>query len=175
MEWLRGRPYLTLWIALALTLLGITVSQIDSGEGPAHFDMPPDPSFVKACGRCHTPFAPGLLTVGEWNRVMDTLQDHYGDDASLDGPSRLGILRWLEEGAADGPEATRLMQRIAETQVKTQDLPRITTSRLFRYQHQEIPAHVWTRKSIGRMSHCGACHIRAETGRYDRDEVKIPR
>ncbi len=175
MNWLHRHPYFTLVTAWVLTWVGINIGQAGFDESHAHFAMPRDSLFVEECGRCHTAYAPGLLTATEWKRVMDDLQNHYGDDASLDGPSRLAILRWLEEGAADGPEATRLMRRIAETTVIGKDLPRMTASRLFRHEHDEIPGHVWTRKSIARKSHCGACHIRANTGHYDEDEVKIPR
>lgn len=175
MQWLRLHPYIMLLTALVLTLAGISAGQAGFDDSHARFAMPQDPLFVKECGGCHTAYAPGLLTAGEWRQVMDDLQNHYGDDASLDGPTRLAILRWLEEGAADAPGTTRLMRRITETTAKSKDLPRITASRLFRYEHDEMPGYVWTRKAIGRKSNCGACHIRANAGRYDEDEVKIPR
>lgn len=175
LTWLRLHPYLTLAVALALTLLGINAGLTDADDGHARFAMPRDPVFVKECGSCHTAYAPGMLTVAEWKRVMTGLQNHYGDDASLDEPVRMGILRWLIDGAADGPEATRMMRRIAEAYRASHDLPRITGSRLFRYKHDAIPDAVWRRKSIARKSNCGACHIRDNAGRYDADEVKVPR
>lgn len=175
MHWLHQHPHLTLVFALALTLLGINAGQSGLDDGHARFSMPRDPLFVKECGSCHTAYAPGLLTAGEWQRVMADLQDHYGDDASLDEPARLGILRWLVDGAADGPEATRLMHRIAEARVSSKGLPRITEAPLFRYKHDEVSGNVWQRAAIARKSNCSACHLRANAGRYGADEVKIPR
>ena len=171
---LRWHPRLSLMLALALTLVGIGAGT-DGGDGHARFAMPRDPMFVKECGSCHTAYAPGLLTAAEWQRVMGDLQNHYGDDASLGEPARLGILRWVVDGAADGLEATRLMRRIAEAAKHSKTMPRITESGLFRYQHDEIPAYVWQRQSIWRKSNCGACHIRANAGFYDESEIKVPR
>ena len=38
------------------------------------------------CGVCHMAFPTGMLSSGEWSRIMSDLPSHFGADASLDPP-----------------------------------------------------------------------------------------
>ena len=44
-----------------------------------------------------------------------------------------------------------------------------------RNEHDEIPAQVFKRASIGSAANCIACHSGAEQGYFDEDSVRIPR
>ncbi len=149
------------------------------GQGQADnevvFPMPPGPLYVKECGSCHTAYAPGLLPARSWQKMMDELDNHFGEDASLDEPERLAILRWLTDYAADSPNANMLMRRIASSIPRGAQPQRITETPLFKHQHDEVPAHFWKRPKIGSKANCGACHPRANEGRYPEREVRIPR
>jgi len=43
------------------------------------------------------------------------------------------------------------------------------------HEHDEIPAQVFKRASIGSAANCIACHSGAEQGYFDEDSVRIPR
>jgi hypothetical protein len=38
---------------------------------------------LKECGECHMAYQPGLLPAASWNRIMDGLADHFGENASV--------------------------------------------------------------------------------------------
>ena len=66
----------------------------DDGEGEHHRQRgarQPDAAMAKApavwkteCGSCHMAFPPGMLPATAWKKQMDTLQQHYGSNATLD-------------------------------------------------------------------------------------------
>ncbi len=120
------------------------------------------PAYVQECGSCHAPFPPGLLPKESWQRLMDTLPQHFGSDASLDAATQRSLSVWLTSHAS-----TRL--RAAPPQ------DRITTSDWFRREHREVPAAAWKRASIKSAANCGACHAGAAIGDYDEHAVRIPR
>jgi len=47
--------------------------------------------------------------------------------------------------------------------------------RHIRRKHHELDPAVFKRESIGSLANCTACHITAEKGIYDDDDVKIPK
>lgn len=167
------------WKNLSALIAAVTLAGAWIGRGQADsevvFPMPPGPMYVKECGGCHTAYAPGLLPARSWQKMMNELDNHFGEDASLDEPERLAILRWLTDYAADAQNATMLMRRIAASIPRGAQPQRITETPLFRHQHDEVPAHIWKRAKIGSKANCGACHTRANEGRYPEREVRIPR
>jgi len=163
---------LALVAALLLTSLWIAQGQ---ASGEAAFPMPVDPRYRAECGSCHTSYAPGLLPARSWDRMMTTLDRHFGEDASLDEATRAALTRELIRLAADNPGANMLMRRIASSFVRQEAPQRISDSPFFRHMHDEVPARIWRRAGVGSPANCGACHSRAEEGRYFEREVRIPR
>ena len=131
-----------------------------SADENAVLPMPKEPLYVKECGSCHTAYAPGYLPARSWRRMMDELEKHFGTDAALAEPQRQAILAALVELAADSAAATP--QSIVETP-------------FFKYMHDEVPQSFWKRPAIKNPSNCGACHPRADEGRYGEREVRIPK
>lgn len=164
-------------LILLLASLSLPVGWIALGHAghDAVFPMPADPAYVEECGGCHTAYAPGLLPARSWNRMMSELDRHFGEDASLDPATRARLGAALAGLAADAPRATLLMRRIA-TGVPPQEAPqRISETVFFRYMHDEVPASIWRRQGIGNPANCGACHVKADAGRYPEWEVRIPK
>ncbi|MCS6786005.1 MAG: diheme cytochrome c [Thiobacillaceae bacterium] len=161
-------------LAATLVLAGSWIAQ-GQADSEVVFPMPPGPLYVKECGSCHTAYAPGLLPARSWQKMMAELDNHFGEDASLEEPERLAILRWLVDYAADGANANLLMRRIAASIPRGAMPQRITETPLFKFQHDEVPAHIWKRPKIGSPANCGACHTRANEGRYPEREVRIPK
>ena len=53
-------------------------------------------------------------------------------------------------------------------------LPRLTLSRCFVHEHDEVPASVWKDKRVGSAANCATCHTRAREGRFREREIRIP-
>jgi len=52
---------------------------------------------------------------------------------------------------------------------------RITETRWFKHEHDEVPARVWTSAAVKQPGNCAACHAQAERGDFSEHSVRIPR
>jgi hypothetical protein len=143
-------------ISLAAVLFATATAQAD--DIPA---APKHPAWSGECGSCHVAYPPALLSAAGWRTVMSGLDKHYGSDASLDDKTRADITRFLENHAGQSPR------------VASKD-GRITGTAWFRHEHDEVPARVW-RAGVKSPAQCEACHTGAAKGRFDEDEIRIPR
>ena len=166
------------WKNLLTLVLAVGATAFAIAQAPANddaiFPMPAGKSYVNECGSCHTAFAPGLLPVRSWRKMMGELGNHFGEDASLDEPQRLAVLKDLETLASDTPVANMRMRRINGAIPAGAAPQRISETGYFKYMHDEVPGYIWKRKKIGSPGNCVACHIRANEGRYGEGEVRIP-
>lgn len=160
-------------LALVLTLAVLWVMRAPA-QVPAQFVMPAGKTYVQECGACHTAYAPGLLPVRSWHRMMAELENHFGEDASLDEPEYLAILKELETLAADGVYADQRMRRISAALAPGSQPQRITQTAYWRAVHADIPAAVWQRRQVRAQSNCIACHPRANQGHYAELDVRVP-
>ena len=151
--------------------------------------------YVKECGGCHFAYQPGLLPARSWNKIMDSLNNHFGENAdpaeaateAIDGtpPPTVNmdanhktdtqILRdYLLVNAADH-SSSRRSQKIMESLGDHATPLRITEVGYIQRKHHEVPAAAFKQKDgIKSLSNCKACHTRAETGSYSEHEIKIP-
>ncbi len=122
------------------------------------------PAYVQECGACHTAYPPALLPKESWQRLMGSLDKHYGTDASLDAAAQKSIGDWVLAHAGSGKRA-----RSAPPE------DRITRGDWFIREHREVPKAAWSRPAIKSASNCSACHRGANEGDYDEDRISIPR
>jgi len=166
------------WKNLLTLMLSMSAAAALISNAPADdeaiFPMPTGKTYVNECGSCHTAYAPGLLPARSWRKMMGELGNHFGEDASLEEPQRLEILKHLELLAADGSQANMRMRRINGAIAAGAAPQQISETGYFKYMHDEVPAYIWKRKKIGTLANCIACHTRANEGRYGEREVRIP-
>ncbi|OGU16840.1 MAG: hypothetical protein A2076_00315 [Geobacteraceae bacterium GWC2_53_11] len=131
-------------------------------------------AYLKECGACHLAYQPQFLPKRSWEKVMNTLDSHFGDSAALDDALKSEILGYLVKNSADA-SSSKISRKMlaslgtAETPLKISDTP------YFKRKHREVRADVFKRKSIGSPANCTACHLSADKGDYDEHKVKIPR
>ena len=121
--------------------------------------------YQQECGACHVAYPAGMLPAASWERVLGHLNSHFGVDASLDATAERDIRAWLQQRAGTF--------RHAASEKPVQD--RITHTRWWRRQHDEVSAAAFKRTSVGSASNCGACHPNASLGKFSERDVKIPR
>jgi hypothetical protein len=146
----------------------------DDGEGGNVLPRTLNKNWQQECASCHIAYAPALLPKASWQRLMGGLDNHFGENASLDPATQADILRYLEANAADAGTSQagrRVMRRMAANEAPL----RITESRWFVRKHDEVSRATWSRKSIGSAANCAACHRQAEQGVFDEDTVRIPK
>jgi hypothetical protein len=148
------------WLLGAMLACAPLLAQADRLPVPA--DAPP--AFKQECGSCHLAFPPALLAADDWRKVMGRLDRHYGDNASLDEAVRQQIEAFLVRHAGSA-------RRLGATEG---DPPRLTGTRWFRREHDEVPAAVWKDPAVKSAANCGACHSRAEAGSFSEREITLP-
>jgi hypothetical protein len=134
-----------------------------------------NPVYKEECGSCHMAYPPGLLPGRSWEKMMATLEDHFGENAELESGIAAELTRFLVENSADASSNYRRSRKIMR------DLPdesaplRITELGYFRHEHQEIPARLITANpKVNSLSNCNACHQKAELGSFSEREIYIP-
>ncbi len=99
-----------------------------------------DSVAVKECGECHTPFSPVNLPATSWKKIFASLDNHFGEDASL-GAAKLKKVSQYYLGNAGRAGKAGL---------------RITKTIWFVRKHGEVGPRL--RKRAGTMSNCSSCH-----------------
>lgn len=119
----------------------------------------------KECGQCHTTFQPGFLPARSWDRMMDELAQHFGEDASLAPAKAEAIRNYLTANAGDrvGKGLSRSFMRWVAPEGTPQ---RITENPAFLREH-DFRESVWKRPEVGARSNCPACHVDAERGWFE--------
>ncbi len=116
------------------------------------------------CGSCHVAFPPRLLPAASWRAVMNGLDKHFGTDASLDAAETREIGAFLEQNA--GRERRSSFGK---------PLLRITETRWFIREHDEVPSSTWKNPKVKNAANCAACHTQAENGDYRERNIRVPK
>ncbi len=134
-----------------------------------------DATYRQECTACHFAYLPGLLPSASWRKIMNSLDHHFGENASLEDEETIeSITAFLTKHAADRSRAwlaVRIMRDI-------QDKPApdgVTSIPYIQRQHHEIPRRmIEDNPKVRTLANCIACHDRAEVGVFDEHDVRIP-
>jgi hypothetical protein len=107
-----------------------------------------------------------MLPTASWKRMMADLQDHFGDDASLDADTTAAITRYLVANAGDAGGYRRDILRGLPLGAAPQ---RITELPKWVHEHDEVSAAEWRAKDVGSKVNCPACHVDADKGYFEDD------
>lgn len=133
-----------------------------------------NPLYTEECGSCHMAYPPGLLPARSWDKMMLDLENHFGDNAELEPDTHRLITQFLLKNSADKSEYRRSKKFSRSVNLDNPPL-RITDTPYFRHEHDEIPARMVSGNAkINSFSQCDACHAKAEQGRFNEHDVRIP-
>ncbi|MBF0135347.1 MAG: diheme cytochrome c [Magnetococcus sp. DMHC-1] len=130
--------------------------------------------YTKECGSCHFAYQPGLLPARSWEKMLAGLDNHFGDNASLEAAIRTDLAGYLTAKAADRSNYSRSIKIMRS--IRPEETPlRITETRYFTNQHQEIPRRLWAdNPEVKSLIRCETCHPDATKGSYNEHAVRIP-
>ena len=130
-------------------------------------------TYIDECGACHFAYQPELLPSASWLKILNQLDDHFGEEIEADPDTIKTILDYLKTNGAENSSAKRskkIMRNLGnQVPMRISDIPYI------REKHHELDPAIFKRESVGSLANCTACHITAEKGIYDDDDVKIPK
>lgn len=142
--------------------------------GPTRVVAVDNPLYEEHCGACHFAFQPGLLPAESWEALLDSLGDHFGENAELPPSEAEAVGGYLLENAS-GRVDTALGNLISGSIPPMKTVLRITETPYFKLKHQLLESVLMgsIKKDIP-YSNCIACHPRAQLGEYHEDETHIP-
>jgi cytochrome b len=130
------------------------------------------PLFVNECASCHILYPPALLGESSWRRMMAELENHFGDDASLDPKDTASILDYLVANAAEHSTSEASVKILQS--MPNQDIIAITQTPFWKRTHHEIDPQVFKRSAIKSKANCKACHGNFERGLIEDSDIAIP-
>lgn len=150
-------------------LIALVLAAVLSGHAEGSERVPPvtDPVVKKECGSCHMVFPPQFLPRRSWQQLVDTLADHFGENASLAEGPRRAVLDYLVANAADGSRAGREGSKFGQSVPATQTPLRITEVPRWAREHRKVRPERWTDPAVKSKANCVACHTAAEQGLYE--------
>ncbi len=131
--------------------------------------------FVSECASCHILYPPHLLPKASWKRMMSTLSDHFGDDASLDEKERKEIESYLLANAANTSpkEAAVYLRRSIEANASNVIIAPSQT-KYWKKRHAKIDPKLFEREEVRSRSNCKACHGDIEKGMIEDRNIRLP-
>jgi hypothetical protein len=133
-----------------------------------------DPLYKSECGDCHMAYPAGLLPARSWKKIMNTLADHFGENAEVTVDVRKQLTEYLTNNGADNSSYRRsksIMRKLPASATPT----RITELSFFTHEHNRIGKKmVKDNPDVGSLSNCNACHQHAESGSFSEREIRIP-
>jgi len=146
----------------------------ERGEGGGRSVAPVNnKQYADECGACHFAYQPGLLPARSWERLMGSLNDHFGENAELDNATRQTLTDYLVNNAGDHSNYRRSQQLMDS--LRRDDAPlRITEIPYFKREHRKISNRILQHEKVGSLSNCNACHRTAAQGSFEEGGINIP-
>ncbi len=132
------------------------------------------PLYKNECGACHMAYQPEFLPKRSWTKMMNTLDDHFKVDASLDEEDRKRILNYLLSNASDSKRVYGEFREFLESIPKDKTPLKISDIPYFKKEHRKIPKRYITQKEVKSISNCIACHKKAQSGDFSEKNIDIP-
>ena len=156
-------------IYLLAALLGMSTAQ----AAPVESEIKQS-TYKAECASCHMAYPAWLLPARSWQKIMTNLDNHFGDDASLDPATLKTLTDYLLENSVENSGVRRADKML---RYLPQDTIPIRISKLpyIRHEHDEIPnRYIEANPGVKSLSNCAACHQGAEQGSFNEHQVRIP-
>jgi len=130
------------------------------------------PLFYEECASCHTLYPPFLLPKESWVKIMNSLDNHFGDDASLDEKSKNLIERFLVANSSE--HSTKEAAFYIMKDFKKGEIA-ITNTKYWKQKHSNIDKEIFKSKRVKSKANCKACHSKIEQGLIEDNQIKVPK
>lgn len=177
-----NRKNLAVSMALSTLLLTVSTSALSDGGffsrlfGDSRPGVAPveNASYLVECGSCHFAYQPGLLPARSWTKLMDSLDDHFGENAELPQEDLETLKVYLVKNSAETSNHKR-SQRILGSIEPSETPLRVSETRYFIKKHDELSRNmVQDNPKVVSFSNCSNCHTKAATGSFEEEEIVIP-
>lgn len=129
-----------------------------------------NPTYLDACGECHLAYPAEMLPRASWRLVMAGLEDHFGDNAQMDGATQADIQRFLDAHSLETASGLIIDDWRATIPIET--VLRITALPGFLTDHKDGFERLGdTAREEGFFSPCDQCHKEAAQGVFAKRQI----
>lgn len=133
-----------------------------------------DALYIQECASCHMAFQTQFLPKRSWVKMMNTLDNHFGVDATFDSEDEKKVREYLLSNASDSNKNYGKMAKFAKSISTGSTLLAISEIPKFKKEHRGIPKKLIIQKEVKSLSNCMACHTDAQKGLYKERNIHIP-
>ncbi|AXH16293.1 cytochrome C [Malaciobacter mytili] len=101
---------------------------------------------------------------------MNDLENHFGDDASIDLNTNNIILEFLEKNSAE--TSTKEASVMILDSLKNKDIIAITNTIYWKEKHKNIKKEIFLNSLVKSKANCKACHSDIEKGLIEDENIK---
>ena len=158
-------------VVLALFLIGIPTISGAVTESVIPTDVS-NTQYSTECGDCHHAFHPSLLPKESWFKMMNELDNHFGEDASLDGKVVQSLEAFLINNSSEiwDTRAANLFRN-----VNPKKPLQITATKRWKHIHEDVPDTAFQHKLVGTKTNCAGCHSATQVGMFADYTVQMPK
>ncbi len=151
--------------AFSALILGLSLALVGTGNSA----LPQvEPAYVKECGACHIPYPAQYLPKRSWERILGSLDKHFGENATLSPKALTPIKTYLDSHAADSAAGNpRIMRDVG---VNIMPLRIVEMPFWIHIHRKQIDRHAFDNPKIKNAGNCGACHRGAANGKFGDDD-----
>ena len=125
--------------------------------------------YKKECGSCHIAYAPYLLPKKAWGSLMGGLENHFGDDASLEEADFERLSAFLKTHSSEAYESFFKANLAGENESEIA----ISKYKFYEKAHKELPQELFKSSNIKSKANCNACHEDGELGFFGKSGIKF--
>ena len=101
---------------------------------------------------------------------MNDLENHFGDDASIDDKTNKEILAFLVKNSAETSTMEASWNFL--NSINNKDIIAISKTNFWKERHKEIPKNLFKNNQIKSEANCKACHSDIEKGLIEKENIK---
>jgi len=128
-------------LAIFIMMLGMSAAHAGSDKSAKSENA----LWKEECGSCHLAYPPEMMSAENWQKLMGSLDKHFGANAVLNAKDNKLILDFLTHNSGSGSVYNSASLRISDTP-------------WFKREHRSISAKEWVHPQVKSVSNCLACH-----------------
>ena len=148
------------FFAIGEAAFGLARSDSEPPEppGPLEPGNKGAPAELKQCGECHMVFNSRMLPSRSWAAILSTMDDHFGEDATIPKKDLDVIRDFLTSHAADSPDATFREKHFLSDLLPDSAPLRITATPWWNQVHADFNFDAVKHSAVKSPANCLACH-----------------
>ena len=113
---------------------------------------------------------PNILPKKSWELIMSDLENHFGDDASIDEGTNRNILAFLVKNSAE--ESTMQASWNFLNSIEDKDIIAPSQTAFWKKTHKDISKEIFDHEKVKSKANCKACHTDIEKGLIENENIK---